>query len=371
MTFILNKSFFFKSGLFSALIFSFILAGCGSKKLAAQQKSAATFFAANNPNIRYVGRVDFSNPKKPQIWAPGAYIKVRFKGPALKLLVKNRDGNGKTRCYLEIIIDHRELRRIQLSSAADTVVIAKGLKNEVHTATIVKDTEGINSIEIEGFFANKLLPLSSKPGRKIQFIGDSITCGFGNDTSQKPCSKGAWYDHENAYMSFGLTAARKLHARWALASVSGIGLIHSCCGMKITMPQVYGHLDMRDDSIPIKFDRTPPDVVAICLGQNDGIQDSTEFTGTYVKFIERLRKHYPKAQIVCLTSPMADAKLNQVLKNYLKGVVQKMHQKGDKKVSKYFFKKRYHNGCDGHPSMKQDKLMAQEVSTYLRGLMHW
>jgi lysophospholipase L1-like esterase len=368
MTFILNKFSLFKFGIFPALIFSFILAGCGHKKSTDPEKTADTFFAANNPNIRYVGRVDFSNPKKPQIWAPGAYIKVRFKGPALKLLVKNL---GKAHSYLEITVDHGQPRRIQLSSASDTITVTKGLKNKTHTAAIVKDTEGINSIEIEGFLANKLLPLSDKPGRKIQFIGDSITCGFGNDTSQKPCSKGAWYDHENAYMSFDPVAARRLHAQWTLASVSGIGLIHSCCGMKITMPQVYGHLDMRDDSLPMKFDRTPPDAVAICLGQNDGIQDSTDFTGAYVKFIEKLRKHYPKAQIVCLTSPMADAKLNPVLQDYLTGVVQKMHQKGDKKVSKYFFKKRYHNGCDGHPSMKQDKLMAQEVSTYLWGLMHW
>jgi hypothetical protein len=371
MTFPPNISTWFKLGLFSAVIFSFVLPGCSHKKSSDPKNADSTFFAANNPNIRYVGRVDFSNPEKPRIWAPAAYIKVRFKGPSLKLLVKNENDNEKKLNYLEIIVDHNQPRRIQLSSVSDTVTIAKGLKNKAHTATIVKDTEGISYIEIEGFLANKLLPLSAKPSHKIQFIGDSITCGFGNDDSRQPCPKGNWYDHENAYMSFGPVAARKLHAQWELASVSGIGMIHSCCHMKITMPQVYGKFDMRDDSIPAQFNRTPPDVVAICLGQNDGIQDSTDFTGAYVKFIERLRKHYPKAQIVCLSSPMADKKLNAELQDYLTGIVQKMHQKEDKKVSKYFFPKRYTNGCFGHPSMKQDSLMAQEVSTYLSGLMQW
>jgi lysophospholipase L1-like esterase len=364
------KSSFFGINILAPFIFSFMLVGCGQKK-STKKDPAMNFFAANNPHIRYVGRVDFSNPKKPRIWAPGAYIKVRFKGPSLKLLVKNETADGKKLNYLEVVVDHHKPHRMQLSSISDTVTIAKGLKNKAYTATIIKDTEGSSYIEIEGFRTGKLLSLGAKPDRKIQFIGDSITCGYGNDTSQGSCDEGDWYDHENAYMSFGPIAARRLHAQWTLASVSGIGMIHSSGGMKITMPQVYGNIDMHDDSISMQFGRTPPDVVAICLGQNDGIQDSTDFTGAYVKFIKRLRKHYPKAQIVCLTSPMADTKLNAVLQNYLTGIVQKMHQKGDEKVSKYFFSKRYNNGCHGHPTIKQDKNMAKEVSSYIAGLMHW
>jgi hypothetical protein len=340
--------------------------GCSKKS------SSPTFYAANDSLIQYTGRIDFSNSKKPRIWAPGAYLKVRFKGNSLKFLIRNEAGKGTALNYLEIIVDHHKPRRIQLSSANDTVTAAQNLDgSKAHTAMIVKDTEGISYIEIEGLITGKLLPLKHKVSRKIQFIGNSITCGFGNDTTKTTCSKGKWYDHENAFMSYAPVTARKLNARWVLASVSGIGMIHSCCGMKIVMPQVYGHLNMRNDSIPDQFHRPQPDVVTICLGQNDGIQDSTDFAGAYVKFIERIRNHYPKAQIVCLNSPMADKKLNTVLQHYITGVVDAMHQKGDKKVTKYFFSIQNNDGCANHPSMKQDKLLASQLSAYLKKLMHW
>jgi len=350
--------------LLTVLIFSITQAGH------AQQTGNTNFFAADNSHIQYTGRINFANPREPQIWAPGAYMKVRFSGSSLKLIVKNPD--KKNLNYLEIVVDGQNPHRIKLSAGSDTVTVAKNLSDSTaHTAMITKDTEAISPIEIEGFEAAQLLSLPAKPHRKIQFIGDSITCGFGNDTTREPCSKGDWHEHENAYMDYGPVAARRLNAQWTLASVSGIGMIHSCCHMKITMPQVYGTIDMRDDSIPYHFNDTPPDVVAICLGQNDGIQDSTAFCSAYVKFIETVREHYPEANIVCLSSPMADSKLDKVLRNYLTGIVDALHKRGDRKVSKYFFSRRYNNGCYGHPSMKQDKLMAAEVSAYLMGLMHW
>jgi hypothetical protein len=41
-----------------------------------------------------------------------------------------------------------------------------------------------------------------------------------------------------------------------------------------------------------------PDVVTICLGQNDGVQDSTAFCSAYLRFIGQLRHVYPNAQLI-------------------------------------------------------------------------
>jgi hypothetical protein len=38
------------------------------------------FFPANNPNIQYTGRIDFSNPLLPRFWQPGVYIETKFIG---------------------------------------------------------------------------------------------------------------------------------------------------------------------------------------------------------------------------------------------------------------------------------------------------
>ena len=74
---------------------------------------------------------------------------------------------------------------------------------------------------------NHFLPLSPKPVRRMEFIGNSITCGTGSDQSVVPCDKGVWQDQHNAYLSYGPAVARSFNAQWQLSAVSGIGLMHS------------------------------------------------------------------------------------------------------------------------------------------------
>lgn len=172
-------------------------------------------------------------------------------------------------------------------------------------------------------------------------------------------------------MSYGPATARAMDAQWCLSSVSGIGLIHSCCNMTITMPQVFHKVNMRTDSILWDFNRYIPDAVTICLGQNDGVQDSVKFCDAYVRFIKDIRSHYPDAQIVCLTSPMANAKLTAVLKNYLTGIVDYMNSSGDEKVHRFFFLRSYNDGCGRHPDIKQHQLIVAELEPFLKKILNW
>ena len=205
---------------------------------------------------------------------------------------------------------------------------------------------------------------------KIEFIGNSITCGTGSDQSDIPCGKGVLHDQQNAYLSYGPIIARQLNAQWSLGAVSGIGLIHSCCNMDIVMPLVFDKIDLWGGSLKWDFANYQPDVVTVCLGQNDGIQDSTIFCSAYISFIKTLRRYYPAAQIILLTSPMGDETLTPVLKRYLSGVKNVMW-KTDKKVDIYFYSKRYHNGCGGHPDLAEHILMAQELGAFIKDTMKW
>lgn len=330
---------------------------------------ALQFIEANHEFIQYTGRIDFSNPKKPKIWAPGVYIKAKFKGTACNVVINDE---GHSLNYIEILIDDHKPSRIQMKQKENIIKAAEGLSPGEHTITICKNTEtNIGYIEFIGLECEDLLPLSSKPERRIEFIGNSITCGTGSDLSETACQKGKWHDQHNAYMSYGPTAARKLNAEWHLTAYSGIGLIQSCCNLTITMPQIFDKVNLHtQNSIPWDFNKYQPHVVTICLGQNDGIQDSLQFCGAYVNFIENIRNRYPDAHIVCLTSPMADANLTRGLKNYLTGVVD-YAGKRDKKLHKYFFSRSYNGGCDGHPDLSEHQLLADELAGYLGELMRW
>jgi lysophospholipase L1-like esterase len=240
-----------------------------------------------------------------------------------------------------------------------------------HVVTLCKATEGIGWMEVAGVYTENLLAAPALPDRKIECIGNSITAGFGNDTTGIPCGKGEWYDQHNAWMSYAPLTARALNAQWHLTAVSGIGLIHSCCNMTITMPDVYDRMDSRGNQGNWDFARYQPDVVTICLGQNDGIQDSAMFCGAYVKFIRHLREVYPKAQLVLLTSPMGNAELTAVLRRYLGAVVVAAHRSGDASISSFVFSKQWTNGCAAHPDIADDLEIAKELTGYLKKLMRW
>jgi hypothetical protein len=353
------------------LLYSFVLLtivfGCANVPKE-DPVSKGIVFEADNPLFQYVGRIDFSDVKKPRFWSPGVYITAKFKGTSCTLLINDQELWGQNHNYLEIVIDDKPVR-IQTKGKMNEIEIANGLADTTHTLIISKNTESnIGYLEFIGLRCEALLPLPAKPERKIEFIGNSITCGAGSDQSEIPCGKGVWHDQHNAWLSYGAITARGLNAQYHLSSVSGVGLMHSCCNMNIIMPPVFDKIEMRGDSIAWDFKKYQPDVVTICLGQNDGIQDFDFFCINYSNFIKQLRGYYPNAIFVCLTSPMADAALTTFLKKSLTAIVQKANAAGDKKVTSYFFSKQYHSG---HPDLADHAQIATELTTFVKKTMNW
>lgn len=329
------------------------------------------FFNARNPGFQYTGRIDFSRPAAPRFWMPGAYVTARFRGSHCRILIRDQVRFGTNHNDVGIMVDGHQSVRIRMQHRMDTIDIDAGHEKDIHTIIICKDTEsGIGYLDFLGMWCDQLLPPVAMASRRIEFIGNSITCGSGSDL-EIPCDSGVWYAQQNALESYGPMTARNLGARWMLSAVSGIGLIHSCCAMQITMPQVFDKLDMRDDSIAWDFSGHAPDVVTICLGQNDGIQDSARFCQAYERFIRGLRGHYPEAKIICLNSPMGNEKLTAVLKNYITAVVAQMRASGDDHVYRFFFSRRFHHGCGGHPDQAEHRIIAGELTGYIRRITGW
>lgn len=351
-------------------VLAFLMVGLACNALPDNQK----FYGADHQYIQYTGRIDFSNRSKPKIWPSGAYVVIKFRGPSCTVKLNDELLWGSVHNYIEVVIDGQPAKRIQLKAKENTIELAKNLSAGAHTLIICKDTEAENGyIELLGFTCQELLPPPPKAKRKLEFIGDSITCGFGADESVLKCgTAGAqWYDQHNAWMAYGPTTARSLDAQWHLSSVSGIGLIHSCCDKKILMPQVFDKIAMPKDSLKWNFANYQPDVVTVCLGQNDGVQDSTKFCSAYVSFAKTLRGYYPKAKLVFLSSPMADATLKTALVKYITAVRKELSRQGEQNTGSYFFTRQSIKGCSSHPSMAEQQQIAQELTAYLKKEMKW
>ncbi|RXK83237.1 SGNH/GDSL hydrolase family protein [Filimonas effusa] len=352
--------------LMSSLLVTGLQAGSTNKPL--------QFYKASSPLLRYTGRIDFTDINQPRLWTAGSYVTAGIKGDSCAFIIGDEHLYNKYRNYIEIIIDGKQTYRLQLKKDVDTIGIHLGDDNNAtHQVIICKNTEtSIGYMSIGGIMAMDLSSLPAPaPVRKIEFIGNSITCGTGSDISEKPCGQGEWYDQHNAWFSYGAITARNLKANWHLTSVSGIGLVHSCCDMKVLMPQVFDKINLAGNSLAWDFSRYQPDVVTICLGQNDGQQDSVLFCNAYEKFINTIRMHYPEAAIICLTSPMADEGLLKMMRRYLDAIVTGCNDRGDRNVYRYYFGRRYHSGCGDHPSLAEHHEIAQELSDFISRIKGW
>jgi hypothetical protein len=339
---------------------------------ASAQLSKNKFHPANNPAFTYKGRIDFSNPKAPRFWAAGVSVRASFTGTFCDVEIRDETIYGIYHNYLEISIDNNEPLRIRTNGKENRIRVAENLKSGKHTIIVSKATEAlVGYLEFVGLHCESISTSPDHYKRKIEFIGDSITSGMGNTTLAIPCDSGHWFDQHSAWYSYGAITARELQADYHLTSESGIGLIHSCCDKPFTMPQVFDKISIAKDSIKWDYLSFQPDAVSICLGQNDGVQDSLKFTNAYIKFVTTIRKAYPSTQIICLTSPMADISLRKTLSNYLNGVVEYCKAHGENRINAYTFKKSFNAGCGSHPDKAQHIQIAKELVDFLKPTLGW
>ncbi len=345
--------------------------------------SYSSLHSPANENIHYTGRTDFTDPEKPKISGAAAYFQFVFRGSSCDIVFddQNLDNNHN---YFSIVVDGEYQGRIRVSKDKDKYSIAKNLKDTVHNILVCKATESQTGyVKLCGIICDEILPLNTRLERNIEFIGNSITCGMGTDTSDMPCDSGQWYDHHNAWFAYGPLVARSLNANWVLSSVSGIGMNRNWNSPGPTMPEVYEKTFLNAGSGPLWDSNTfIPDLVSVCLGQNDFSEgdgsydrnelDSAAYINDYIKFLENIRARYPDAQICCLTSPMLSGDKSVRLANFLSAVIKHMQDVyNDNNIHLFRFSRSYISGCDYHPGKGDQEMMAEELLPFFRQVMKW
>jgi lysophospholipase L1-like esterase len=341
------------------------------------------FYKPDNPCIHYTGRIDFNNTLKPRLCGAGSYFQFKLKGTFCDILVEDQNLYGNHN-YLSLVIDDQYRGRIKVSKEKRQYQLADSLDDSVHTILVCKATEAqIGYIDFLGIKCEQLLPFENSRIRKIEFIGNSITCGMGSDLSGIPCDSGAWYDQHNAYLAYGPLIARELDADWLLSSVSGIGITRNWNSDGPTMPQVYQNINL-DTVANNRWEAASyvPDLVSICLGTNDFSDgdgtyqraplDSARFVNDYIQFVKFIRNRYPEAQICCLSSPMHSGEKSRRLTNYLQKVMENWKKSGkDEKIHLFVFAASYNNGCSCHPDQNDQQKMAEELLPFYKKVMGW
>jgi lysophospholipase L1-like esterase len=339
--------------------------------------------SANDPLITYHGRTAFQNNGIAMI-SSASFAEVCFSGDSCLLEMSSIASPGDYN-YVAIELDNKYQGRIRITNNQPSEYAIAGIKKRKwHLLRVYKATEAQNGLVVINYIkAAKLQHVAGSPHKKIEFIGNSITCGFGNDFREIPCSSSAkWYDQHNAYWSYASRIARSLGVDFMLSTISGAGIYRNWNSDGPSVPQQYEHTYLRLDSLQRwNFSSYVSDVVVIALGTNDLSEgdgktpriafDSTTFVSTYTKFIKSIYSHYPVTQIVLLTSPMLEGNKAQRLLSCLQAVALSVTDLkiSSRKIKIFEFKPMHATGCDGHPSIQEHEEMAAELLPFMKEVM--
>ncbi|WP_432221109.1 GDSL-type esterase/lipase family protein [Flavobacterium sp. TMP13] len=333
---------------------------------------------------QYWGRVEHLENGNVVLIGASSSITFEFSDENIEVFLQS--GNGSEhRNYVSFELDGVNLGRFVIQKdGVNTIPIKTTKKQAVHRLTIYKATEASSGAIVFSGTTAHLKKFKAQKKKKVEFIGDSITCGFGNDASLYPCGEGEWYDQHNAYMSYGPQLARDLDFDYVLSSVSGIGIYRNWNEEQeneAVMSDVYENLHLnKDKSKPYNFD-FQPDLVSICLGTND-LSDGDgkkerrpfnedKFVNNYIEFIKTVYVHAPKSRIVLLNSPMISGDRNAILVRCLNRVAAAFAN--DKKhlpIAVHLFTEMKPGGCGSHPTIADDTVMANQLTAVFKELLH-
>ena len=341
-------------------------------------------YPANDQHVRIMGRHLVTQNGAVKFGASGVTFYMTFRGTRLAVDLHDEFRDSTSYNWFDVKVDGSPVHEFRTRMGKTHYVLVDSLKPGVHTLVFCKATEGQNGHnELVNIQTNKLLQAASLPKRKIEYIGDSITCGFGDDTLHYACGKGHWFDHTNAWYAYGPRLARRLHTQWMLSSVSGIGMHRNWNNYSPVMPDVYNgvYMEYTKNPVPWNFSEYTPDLVVIALGTNDFSKgpgkkprqklDGNAFVKDYTKFVARVHKKYPSAKFMLANSPMFGHPKNKILEGYLQRVIKNTKATGDSAIAQFDWQKKYNHGCDGHPYMNQQAMMEQQLLPKVRKYMGW
>lgn len=332
---------------------------------------------ANHHQIEYTGRIDFSDELAPKFSFSGVSIRAYFSGTSVSAILDDDTGEN----YYNLIIDGKVIKKLKVACGKKTYVLADSLVDTVHEIELFKLTElTFGKTQFFGFVLDKgktLQPISNSRDKFIEYIGNSITCGYGNEGVNGDDFLGST---ENHYMTYAAITSRNFNARHMAVSRSGIGMYRNYNGpvegnddcMLNLYPRVFLY-----DEFPLYDFKKQPDLICINLGTNDFSTnggDSTLFINNYLKLINFIQSKYDKPDILCLLGSMISGNTLLQIRKYLQFVAQSANSKNRGRVR--FFEMSAQTGDLGigvhyHPTVAQHKKNAEELSAYIKSLKGW
>ncbi|MDF9841686.1 MULTISPECIES: SGNH/GDSL hydrolase family protein [unclassified Paenibacillus] len=291
-------------------------------------KESIQVYRATENHVKIIGRTHYYKDVR-WLALSGSGVAFTFYGRKAEITLKGDSiaSTGNNLARIGIYVNGVRVIDEQINQPLVTYTVFESDTEQEITVTVIKlseaamSTAGIQAIRVDAAEGIKPAPAGIY---KIEFIGDSITCGYGvDDEAGTQAFSTATEDVTKAY---AYQTARKLEADYSMVSYSGYGIItgYTENDQKLTthlLPDYYeqvGKSEGRFDNTLLPqeltwdFSRFVPDLIVINLGTNDDsyTKDDTvrqaEYAREYAGFLETVRRCNPHAKILCTLGIMGD-----------------------------------------------------------------
>ena len=331
---------------------------------------------AGLPAVEYIGRFAFRDAAPPECEWSGSTMQARFRGTSAAAMVQG--GNH----YFEVVLDG-VVRPTLATDGGSRYALATGLDGGDHEVVVFRrDEAAFNATALVGFDfgdGGELLPPPTRAEHRIEMIGDSITCGFGDECAS--AAEGFTGATENAYLAYGPLTARAFGADIHIVAWQGKGLYRNLDDSTTdTMPLLWQRTIPTDSTSTWDPSQWIPDVVVINLGTNDydasGTDPSTEFQATYLDFVTQLESVYPNVFVFATVGPMLGGAHYAAVKTAISNVVATRKAAGDGRVQLVEFPTQdcadaSSCGCAGHPNLAEHQKMATILEAAIHAALGW
>ncbi len=339
-------------------------------------KDGERLLSPADPGLRYTGRIG-GTADAPFFIFPCSSVEMKVAGRTLRVALENQHSYFENR--LGVIVNG-EQTAILLEKGEQIIDLSHLLTADVNEVLLFKRQDCCHAYTLRGFVvAGELLPLPSRPVRRMEVYGDSVSAGEVSEAEfacAQPDPQGHNGLYSNSWLSYSWQAARLLNAELHDIATGGMALLDKTgyfygpdyIGLESAWDKV-NYYPPFGESTPWDFTRWTPHVVVVAIGQNDhnpvnimaenyDSAASAHWRAEYGRFLGLLREQYPCAHIVCTTTilghdPAWDRAIDECV-----------NASGDERIHHFLYSK---NGCGtpGHIRGSEAAVMARELAAFI------
>ncbi|AIQ38796.1 SGNH/GDSL hydrolase family protein [Paenibacillus sp. FSL R5-0912] len=353
---------------------------------------AVQVFPATDRYVKIIGRTHFYNEV---LWLAlsGGGVEFVFYGTKAEITVRG-DQIASTltnQARISIYVNGKQIIDDLVDQPTKTYTVFESDTEENVTVRIIKlseapmSTVGIQKITVDAVQGIKPTPVNV---HRIEFIGDSITCGYGVDDEDALHSFST--ATEDVTKAYAYLTAQELQADYSMVAYSGYGIISGYTenDRKLTshlVPDYYekvgkseGRFDdtLDPQSVSWDFSKFVPDLIVINLGTNDDsytredADRQAEYAGQYVEFLKLVRRNNTHAPLLCTLGIMGD-RLYPLVEQAVSSYIQ---ETGDSNITSMRFAVQLEEdgyAADWHPSKLTHYKAAKQLVAQIKELMKW